>query len=191
MTGGQEQFLDLMQRVRAGSDDAARELLEAYGHHIYRTVRRRLSRELRSKFDSADFAQAVWGSFFANREVVLGFDRPEVLVAFLARMASNKVIDECRRRFGTAKHNVNRERSLDRSAAVAAQGVAADTPSPSRVVVAREQWEQVTAGQPAHYRRMAELRAGGATYDQIASELGVDEKTVRRALQRLARRIAE
>lgn len=189
--GDCDQFQHLLNQVQNGCDDAARQLFELYSEHIYRSIRRRLSRELRSKFDSDDFAQAVWASFFTNREAVVRFRYPEELIAFLARVASNKVVDECRRRFATAKHNVTRERSLEQSAAVTRQSLLADTPRPSQIVTAREQWEQLTRGQPSRYVRMLELRTSGATYDEIAAELHVDESTVRRVIRRLAKRIGE
>ena len=78
---------------------------------------------------------------------------------------------------------------LDRSAATAAMRVPADVATPSQFAVAHEQWEQMVAGQPSHYVRMAELRADGSTYGEIASKLGVDEKTVRRTMQRLGKRL--
>jgi hypothetical protein len=45
----------LMERIQEGSQDAVRELLDQYGSHLVRVIRRRLSQRLRSQFDSADF----------------------------------------------------------------------------------------------------------------------------------------
>src|SRR5215218_621879 len=84
-------FLD---RIRAGDEDAARELLARYEPQVRLVVRRQLPRLLRSRFDSLDFLQSVWGSFF--RRVRTGpaeFEDSRHLVAFLARAANNKVID--------------------------------------------------------------------------------------------------
>ncbi|MCA9151905.1 MAG: hypothetical protein KDA92_21530, partial [Planctomycetales bacterium] len=53
-------FSHLLEQVRQGSDEAAWDLVETYGPHVLRTIRRTLSREIRGKFDSDDFAQAVW-----------------------------------------------------------------------------------------------------------------------------------
>src|SRR5581483_11639550 len=106
-------FDDLMRRLRDGSEDAARELLHRYGDAILRVVRRKLSRELRSKFDSVDFVQAVWASFFTGTPRQRRFDHPQALMAFLVTLAQNKVIDAVRQRMQTQKHNVNRERPLD------------------------------------------------------------------------------
>lgn len=181
-------FAALMQQVRSGSDEAARELLELYSAHVCRIIRRRLGRELRSKYDSDDFAQAVWASFFANREMACQFEQPEALMAFLARLASNKLIDQ-RRHLAAAKRNISRERSLDGSSLAADRTLAGDQPTPSQFAIANEQWERLTADQPSHYRRILALRAGGATHQEIAAELGVSTKTVQRVLEKLARRV--
>src|SRR5262245_48951943 len=71
----QGRFRDLMRQVNEGSDDAIRELVQVYGPHILRVVRMRLSKHLRSKFDSADFVQSVWAAFFAIPASEVHFDR--------------------------------------------------------------------------------------------------------------------
>lgn len=182
-----DEFTKLMAEVQGGSSDAIRRLLDLYGGHIYRSIRRTLSRKLRSKFDSDDFAQAVWASFFANHDACTRFSRPERLVGFLAKMARNKVIDEGRKRLAAA----GRERSLDRSEAGAARTLPARTPKPSAAISADEQWNRVIAGQPSYYRRIAELRGAGATQQEIASELKITERTVRRVLRRLQQRAVQ
>src|SRR5260370_21457217 len=109
----EDDFRQLMTRVRAGSEEAARELFDRYSGHISRVVRRRLHSRLRTQYDSLDFLQAVWASFFAVPLEEYTFDHPEDLVRFLARMAYNKVVDVTRRRFGTVKHNINSERPFE------------------------------------------------------------------------------
>ena len=180
-----EEFTALMERIRAGSQDAARLLVEQYGHHILRVVRRTLHKKLRSKFDSVDFQQDVWASFFANQPQKT-FERPEALAAFLAKMAKNKVLMAHRARCRFRRHNVNRENSLDGSAAFQAENVTAREPSPSQLAVAQEKWEQLLQGQPPRYQRILTLVRQGYTQQQIAQELGVDERTVRRVVRKVA-----
>jgi RNA polymerase sigma-70 factor (ECF subfamily) len=179
-----EEFTSLMQRVRAGSQEAAQLLVEQYGNHILRVVRRMLHRKLRSKFDSLDFQQDVWASFFADQPQK-SFDRPEALAAFLAKVARNKVLMAYRKRCRFQRHNVNREHSLDGSAACQAGNVAAREPTPSQLAVAQEQWEQLLQGHPPRHQRILILVRQGYTQQQIAQELGVDERTVRRVVRKL------
>jgi RNA polymerase sigma-70 factor (ECF subfamily) len=176
---GPSDFGQLIQEVRDGSEEAARQLVEQYGPHILRVVRRRLNRDLRAKFDSVDFVQAVWASFFADRPGLQRFRGPEDVANFLAAMASNKVIDETRRRLHTRKRDVSREEVLPESVLVAPQ------PTPSEVVSVQEQWDQLLVGQPAHYQKILRLRREGVNCKDIAAQLHLNEKTVRRVVQKL------
>lgn len=188
MSESHPDFSSLMKRIQQGCPDAARELLAHYEAHLLRVIRRKLNKRLRPKFDSLDFVQAVWASFFANPPRERVFERPEDLVGYLVRLAQNKVIDAVRQRLQTQKHNLNREHSLDGSAAFQAAGLTARQPTPSQLAVAREEWDRLLQGQPAHYQQILDLRRQGHSPPEIARELGLDETTVRRALHRLARR---
>ena len=190
MSGRSDEFRDLMDEVRSGSEAAAVRILELYGDHIHRAVRRRLNRVLRPRFDSQDFVQAVWASFFRHRSQIVKFERPDELVAFLTRVAGNKVIDECRHRMQTQKANVNRECSIDDDLPQGMVPVGRE-PAPSQVAIAKEQWERMTKGVPTHYRRILELRADGETHERIAELLDLNEKTIRRVLRRSRLRLEE
>jgi RNA polymerase sigma-70 factor (ECF subfamily) len=185
MPESREEFADLMRRLSEGSEDAARELLDHYGEHILRVVRRKLSRELRSKFDSVDFVQAVWASFFADMPRQRRFDHPQALMAFLVTLAQNKVIDAVRQRMQTQKYDINRERPLEGSVVGDGGGVAARQPTPSQEAVANDEWRRLLDELPNRYRRMLELLREGHTQKDIARELNVNEKTIRRVLEKL------
>jgi RNA polymerase sigma factor (sigma-70 family) len=186
MPESREEFADLMSRLSGGSEDAARELLDRYGEHILRVVRRKLSRELRSKFDSVDFVQAVWASFFAGAPRQRRFDHPQALMAFLVTLAQNKVVDAVRQRMQTKKYDVNRERPLEDGSVAAAQGgLAARQPTPSQEAVANDEWRRLLAELPDRYHRMLVLLREGHTQKDIARELNVNEKTIRRVLEKL------
>lgn len=181
-----ESFQLLLERVRAGARDAAAELVARYGDHIIRVVRRRLHRRLRPKFDSMDFQQDVWASFFTNPN--RRFADPDALAKFLAEVAKNKVLMAVRQRLRQQKYNVGRENSLEGSAACQAAGVVARDPTPSQLAVADETWEQLLRGQPARYRRILTLLRQGLTHQQIAQVLGIHEKMVQRVVHRLVPR---
>jgi len=185
MRPAEGEFRELLEQVRSGSRDATCELVDRYAPHVIRAVRRKLNRAIRSQFDSLDFAQAVWGSFFAAPEQLGKFQRPDELVRYLAALAHNKVIDEIRRRLETEKYNVNRERSLNDSTRSLSGQLAADQPSPSEVAMADEFWARLLRGRPEHHQQIIELRREGYTHQQIADQLGLNEKTVRRVIRGL------
>jgi RNA polymerase sigma factor (sigma-70 family) len=181
----QEDFRHLMQQVRDGSEDAAWDLVNQFGEAIRRAVRRALDTRLRSKFDSVDFVQLVWGSLFRVRDKLDRFDRPEELAAYLAIMARNKVGMEIRRRLLAEKRNVAREQSLDQLTARGSPELVSRQPTPVEVAIARERWDRILQGQPPHYRQIIHLRLQGYTYQGIADAVRLDECTVRRFLKRL------
>src|SRR3954451_7111593 len=112
MGARQEDFQQLMERVRAGSPEAAREVFELYSGHVRRVVRRQLHQRLRSQYDSLDLLQAVWASFFQVPVERYTFASPDDLIPFLSRLAYNKVVEVFRRHFQTGQRNLNREQPL-------------------------------------------------------------------------------
>lgn len=182
----QQDFRLLMQRVRDGCPEAAQQLFTGYGEHITRVVRKRMHRKLRSKFDSGDFVQAVWASFFALDLNAYQFDCPEALIGFLMNLARNKVVEEVRHRLHTLKHDVTREQSLYDSSGYPAGEVAARQPTPSEIAVAREQWDRLLQDQSADHQRILVLLRQGYTPSEVAQQLGRSIKTVRRLICKLA-----
>lgn len=182
------EFNRLIEEIRDGSQDAAWVLLERVGPHVQRVVRHMLNRELRSKFDSMDFVQAVWASFFVNRNLIISFTKPEQLVRFLVSMARNKVISENRRRILTEKYDVRREKSADQ---IGEKNLEAQTPfvsSPSQFAMARECWQQLLRNQPELSRQILLRKYMGEKNEEIALTLGINRKTVTRVLGQILER---
>ncbi len=177
-----DDFCTLMRRVGEGSEDAAWELVTRYGEDIRRAVRRVLNVKLRPKFDSLDFVQLVWKSFFRVRGNCDRFQHPEQLAWYLLRMAQNKVGLETRRRLMTEKYNIQQEQSFDR---FNVKTMACRQPTPIDVAIAHEQWERMLKDQPAHCREIVRLRLQGYTCEEIGKALHVTERTVRRFLKKL------
>jgi RNA polymerase sigma factor (sigma-70 family) len=183
------EFEQLMQRVGAGSQDAARELFERYGHHVRRVVRKMLQHRLRRRYDSADFTQSVWASFFQVPAENYSFPTPESLVAFLSQIACNKVLEVTRKRLGTSCHNMEREQSLDtphpEQGGNVGEALHARQASPSQYVIADERWQRMIRGLPPGHRRVLELLRDGHSHVEIAEKLGVDRKVIQRLLEHL------
>ena len=187
--GEGDEVRGFLRRIHDGDEDAARDLLLKYEAEVRLVVRRQLPRLLRSRFDSLDFLQSVWGSFFHRvRTTPTEFDDGRHLVAFLARAAKNKVIDEYRRA-GSQKGDMRREEPLwaegDRPKEVAAQIETA-----SQVAEANEAFAQLRDLVPEERRALLELKAAGLSSREIGQRLGISERTVQRVLEDLRRRVA-
>ena len=181
----EQTFTCLLEQARSGSDEAAWDLVETYGPYVLRTIRRTLSREIRGKFDSDDFAQAVWASFFSAPERFEGVSESRQFVGLLTMMARNKVIDEMRRSMLTQKYSVRRERAIDAMHNGEA-GIASRSPTPSQFAIARERWMGMLANQPERERQVMRLKLMGRSNRSIATQLELSERTVRRILERFA-----
>jgi RNA polymerase sigma factor (sigma-70 family) len=183
---------ELLGAVRAGSEDAARTLVDLYGPHILQAVRRRLHRKLRSQYDSADFVQAVWASFLALRTSEIPLDSPAALVRYLAGIARNKMIDAFRKRVTGPKRKADREAPLTfvRGARDDGRGdLPGREPTPSKIVMAEEKWAEFLRSEPPHVRHIMQRLRRGEEAEKIARDLGVGDWTVRRAIRRLARKL--
>jgi RNA polymerase sigma factor (sigma-70 family) len=189
MAEKRESLRDLLQRVKAGDAEAGRRLVERYGPHILTVVRRRLDPRLRSKYDSEDFVQAVWASFFAYQPESL-LEDPEKLIGFLVSMARNKVVDAVRQRLQTLKYNANRERSLDGSVLPMEHELAARQPTASQVAVAREEWERLHEKLSDMERQILDLLLQGHTQEEIAEQLGISDRHVRRVIRMISLRMS-
>src|SRR4051812_27479985 len=172
----------LLERVRAGDEGAVRELVEVFGPSLLHAVRVRLPQKLRPKYDSQDIVQDVWASFFGGLPGENASQARRDLVAFLVRVARNKVTDVVRKRLKTKKANVTRERSLDDSHAGPLAEPAARQPTPSAVAMGREEWDRLLRGKPPLYRAILVLLRQGKSPAQIHAVLGVSEKMVQRVI---------
>ncbi len=180
-----DDFSGLMERARSGDGAAIREFLARFESEVRAMVRGRLPRRIRSRFDSADFVQAVWKSFFADLN-----DRPctfadaRHLRVYLAGVVRNKVLEQHRRLTRTEKYDITREENLyirqgDRE--VVREFASAD-PTPSEKVQADDRLEQLTSGCSQRDIDVLTLRRHGMTNVEIAARIGLDERSVRRIL---------
>jgi RNA polymerase sigma-70 factor (ECF subfamily) len=160
---------ELLQRLRAGDGAAAAEIVRLYQPAILRAVRGRLRhRRLGRLVHPSDICQSVFASFFV-RAVAGQYDltEPGQLLALLLRMAQNRVAFEAR------KHLAQR-RDVRRVAPAGVEelGLAAAGGSPSRLAAGKELLEAVRQRLSAEERQLADLRAQGLAWAEIAARLG-------------------
>lgn len=178
------EFDQMMQRIRTGDDSGMQQLVAEYGHLLLAVIRRYFRRDMRARFDSHDFAQAVWISLYRKREELGRFQNPRALMGYLSRMAIHKVIDEGRRQTG-AKRDVRLEVHLSDVAGSRERS----NPTASDVAVANERLEELLDQERPDLRSMVRLRLQGHTIEDIARRVDRDERTVRRLFRRIRSRM--
>jgi RNA polymerase sigma factor (sigma-70 family) len=185
MSSTENEFERLMARIRTGDEEAARELFDRYGQAIQMAVRRRLNRRMRSEFDSLDFAQDAWASFFHIPPERCTFHTPRELMAFLTRLVQNKLIDAYRQRYQTAAHNQRKVRRLRPNT----HDLPGRQPTPSQLVIADETWNRLLQNKPPKVRLALEMLREGRSRQEIAESLGLHPKMIQRFLQQLNHRL--
>jgi DNA-directed RNA polymerase specialized sigma24 family protein len=181
-------FADFIRRIRAGDAQAAAELVQRYESVIRVEVRHRLSDpRLRRLFDSLDISQSVLASFFlraASGQYEL--DQPAQLVKLLVGMTRKKVAFQARKQRALRRDN-RRLEALNPET----HDVAATDPNPSQVLIHQELLESFRQRLSAEERQLAELRAQGRDWAEIATLLGGTAQARRKQLARAVERAAK
>jgi RNA polymerase sigma factor (sigma-70 family) len=174
-------------RLREGDVSALEELVGKYAPVIRLEARMRLrSPYLRGILDSQDICQSVLKSFFTRvAEGQYSFDRPEDLKRLLVQMACNKSLEHVRHQYAQ-KRDARRSVSLGDEARMV-QGADED---PGTQV----EWEELLVRGRLmlndEERKVADRRSQGASWDEIAGELGGTPDRLRVMLSRAQTRIA-
>jgi RNA polymerase sigma factor (sigma-70 family) len=184
-----DDFADFIRQIRAGDDQAARELVDRYEPVVRREVRLRLQDErLASRFDWADVCQSVMVSFFVRAAAgQYDLEQPDQLLRLLVVMTRNKVSQQVRRNRADRRDY----RRLEAHDPAYLEWRRAASPSPSRVVAGRELLDEFRRRLSAEERRLADLRAQGYQWAEIAAELGGTPQARRKQLARAIDRVEQ
>jgi DNA-directed RNA polymerase specialized sigma24 family protein len=181
-----EAFRDLVARARGGDQAAAAELIRQLEPELRRAVRVRLGDpRLRRVVDSVDICQSVLANFFIR--VRLGeFDlgRPEQMLHLLLVMARNKVQDRVRH-LQAQKRDQRRQGQAD----VDLDALAGCAAQPGSIVAWRDLLEVVRRLLTDEERQLADQRALGLDWPEIAARLGGQPDTLRKKLNRALDRV--
>jgi RNA polymerase sigma factor (sigma-70 family) len=175
----------LVERLSDGDTAAAERVFLAFEPYLRMVVRRKLSTQLRAKFDSLDIVQSVWAHVLRGfRDANWRFANAGHLRAFLVRVTRQRYIDHWRR----CRTAVAREQPLfEVDPKVSPKS---HQPSPSEVAQASELWERMLVLCPPAHRDILRLRLAGVPVTEIANRTGLHEGSVHRILHALACRVS-
>lgn len=178
---------EILNRIALGDPQAADELVRRYEPEIRRAVRVRLTDpRLRRVLDSVDVCQSVFANFFVRAS--LGqFDLQHSAdpAALLVSMARNKLLDHVRR-LQSLKRD---QRRLDLAAEEALATVAESARGPEQLAVERDLVAEVRRRLDTDERQIADLRAEGLEWDEIAAQVGAKPDALRKKLTRALDRV--
>jgi RNA polymerase sigma-70 factor (ECF subfamily) len=174
----------LLEKLTTGDDRAAEHVFRSYEPFLRMVVRRHLSPELRSKFDSIDVVQSVWVHLIKDfRDADRRFTDVNHLRSFLVQITRHRLIDRLRH----LRPALEREQPLE--GAGLEDLVPVEEPQPADVLQADELWEQLLELCPPGHQEILRLKREGALTGEVAARTGLDEGSIRRILGTLSKRL--
>jgi RNA polymerase sigma-70 factor (ECF subfamily) len=188
------EIASIMERAKTGDEAAIRDFLACFESEVRTVVRGRLPRRLRTQFDSMDFVQAVWQSFFSGlRKQPRQFENVRHLRTFLAGVARNKVYAEHRRLTRVMKRDLAREERLyvEQGDREVERSLVSMEPTASQTVQASERLAQLIAGCSPTEMQVITLRYQGLTFEEIAARTKISDRSVRRIIEEARSRMEQ
>jgi RNA polymerase sigma factor (sigma-70 family) len=180
------EYADFIRRLRAGDEQAAVDLVKRYEAEIrleIRTWLRLRDPRLRRVFDSMDVCQSVLASFFLRAAVgAYELDQPQQLIRLLVGMARHKLAEQ-------VKHHHRQRRDVRRAHVPDTFDVADTAQTPSQQVAGRELLAEMRKRLTPEEQQVAELRARGCDWTQVATQLGGTPEGRRKQLRRAVARL--
>ncbi|NOX55550.1 MAG: sigma-70 family RNA polymerase sigma factor [Planctomycetes bacterium] len=177
-----EEFRELMDRIAAGDESAAEEVVRLYEPYIRRFVRFRLTDvRVQRLIDSVDVSQSVFLRLFQGlQRGALDVEGPEQLKALLTTIARNRLRDRTRRVRSDRRGGKWMREAFDLPAhqAMSSEG------DPGQIVENRDLRQCLTEELDAHERRLFERWLAGKTWAEIAKEVGGTREALRKRLMR-------
>jgi RNA polymerase sigma-70 factor (ECF subfamily) len=173
---------DAVRRLNDGDLTAAEEIFRIYEPYLRMVVRRKLSQELRTKFDSVDIVQSAWADLWDGfRRARWKFPDAIRLRGFLVKATLNRLIDHVRQQRQAMTHERGMQAGNIELVAVASE-------RPSEEVQMHELWDQLLAACPAEHHQLLRLKQQGLSSAEIAAQVGLHESSVRRIINDVWRR---
>ena len=176
---------ELVKMFKAGSEAAARELFDRYCERLLKLAKRRIGQRMTSRVDPEDVIQSAFRTFFTRvRNDQFTFEGENDLFKLLIRLTVHKTLRQI------AFHQAaKRDAAMESPHGSATQeqllAVAGDEPSPEVVVTFMDLLETFLDKMPDQERRILELKLQGYSSEEIAQQMGLYDRKVRRVLERI------
>ncbi len=189
----QDDLLELVRQAQAGSDQAARTLLERCREPLLTVIRRLLSPVLRRLYDSTDFLAETFAAIFTKHFSDEVLKSPESLWFYLKKTAENKVRDAQRKFLATKRHDLRRE-VLVEDIRIADEFCSKEL-SPADALLLKElvedRLDHLMNEVPPLMAAILKLSLQGYLGTEIAAQLGLEPRRVYRAMEWLRKKIME
>jgi RNA polymerase sigma-70 factor (ECF subfamily) len=188
-----ESFAELMARLQAGDESAARRIFHNYARRLIGLARNHLDRRVRQKVDPEDVVQSVFRSFLTRQgDGAYQLEDWDSLWSLLARITLHKCGHRIEQ-YQAARRDVRREAAVqgppDRSSAVW-EPLGRD-PTPSEAAVLVETVEALARELGTRDGKILALSLEGFSVAEVSARVGCTERTVYRTLAYIRERLEE
>lgn len=182
-------FDTLLAQLHAGDDEAAARIFHRFADQLIALAHSRLQHGLQGKLDPEDVLQSVFRSFFRRmRAGQFQLDSWDSLWAILTVMTLRKC-GHLREHFQAARRDVRREEASRAEAVQALAALCARNPTPEEAAVLTDLLESVLHHFEERDRYIVTLHLQGYSQAEICQEVGRAERTVRRTIARVRKRL--
>jgi RNA polymerase sigma-70 factor, ECF subfamily len=186
-----QEFAELMARLRGGDQDAAATVFHKFANRLIALARSRLGELVRPKMDPEDILQSVFRSFFRRYSEgqfdLGGWDSLwSMLVVITLRKCGHQV-----EYFHAARRDVKREATpqlKDDSSSSHWEAIARD-PTPAEATLLAETVESLLSGLEDRARPVVVLSLQGYSPQEISVQIGRTERTVYRILEHIKKKL--
>lgn len=177
----------LLKLWRAGDEDAARALFDAYVERLVALARRRLTQRLAGRVDPEDIVQSVFRTFFGRVKAgQFRIEQQDDLCKLLMRITVHKTLRQ------VAYHKADKRDPRHESAASNDQAdermreLLDQEPTPDAAVAFIDQLEHFLARLKPEERQILEMRLQGFSNEEIVEKLDLKyDRKIRRIIARI------
>ena len=176
---------ELVERWRAGDQDAARLLFDRYVDRLAAVARQRIGQRLGTRVDPDDVVQSVFRTFFGRlRDGQFSIADQDDLCKLLMRITVHKTLRQAEYQFA-ARRNPAHETPQGDPSHEPLMDLLSREPSPETTVAFVDELEHFLKELRPEERQILEMRFQGHDNEEVAAQLGVSDRKVRRVIERV------
>jgi RNA polymerase sigma-70 factor (ECF subfamily) len=173
----------LVELWRAGDENAARQLFDAYAERLVALARRRISQRLAGRVDPEDIVQSVFRTFFEHaKEGQFRIEEQDDLCKLLMRITVHKTLRKVAYH-RAAKRDLRQELGHGQEPQEQLQKLLDREPTPEEAVTFLDLLEHFLGRLRPQERQIVEMRLQGCNNDDICQKLGIYDRKIRRVIE--------
>jgi RNA polymerase sigma-70 factor (ECF subfamily) len=171
----------LVELWRAGDENAARQLFDAYAERLVALARRRISQRLAGRVDPEDIVQSVFRTFFHRaKEGQFRIEEQDDLCKLLMRITVHKTLRKVSFHMA-AKRDLRQEMGHGQQEQL--QKLLDREPTALEAVTFLDLLEHFLGRLRPQERQIVEMRLQGCSNDEISEKLGTYDRKIRRVIE--------